>query len=87
MSKKLNRVAIAAGFLAVTTIASPVHAQSQEATHPPTMQTIEEQQSDYCGEAARTLRREMSRTDGDTAPALQSEQECRQQLVWLPSQS
>lgn len=83
MSKKLNRVAIAAGFLAVAAIAAPAYAQSQDAARP----VSEEEQSDYCSEASRILRREMARTDGDTAPDVESEAECRKQFFWLQTQS
>ena len=83
MSKKLIQVAITAGLLAVTALAAPVSAQSQDPPRPAT----EDEQSDYCSEASRNHRREMARTDGDTQPALETEAECRKQFFWMQTQS
>ena len=77
MHPKSKQAALVAAFSALAALAIPVHAQSPEG--PTGLYAVEDIKAGPCSEATRELLREMTRTDGDVAPPLQSEEECRRQ--------
>jgi hypothetical protein len=78
MSKNANCVALACWLLA-----APAFGNEDNDRQPYDMPAVAaEDRSDPCSESARNLLRELARTDGDTNPQVQSEEDCRRQSFW-----
>ena len=81
MSKNAKYVALVSWLLAG--LAAPAFGNEDNDRQPSDMPAVAaEERSDPCSEEARNLLRELARTDGDTNPQVQSEEECRRQNFW-----
>jgi hypothetical protein len=81
MSKNANDVALVLWLL--VGLAAPAFGNEDNDRQPYDMPAVAaDDRSDPCSEAARNLLRELARTDGDTNPQAQSEEDCRRQNFW-----
>ena len=81
MSKNANYAALACWLLAG--LAAPAFGNEDNDRQPYDMPAAAaEDRSVPCSEEARNLLRELARSDGDTNPQVQGEEECRRQNFW-----
>jgi hypothetical protein len=81
---KLNHAAFFGGLLVAMALGNPGYAQDADKSSDATPAVDQGEDRSYlCSEERRILIRDLSRTDGDTNPPLQTEEECKQQYFFV----